>query len=80
MPNDLLLLIVITNYFIIESLKVVLKKNNVLFDDHLYLQSLGTAMGTKCAPPRACLTIGYLEETKLFTMNYQNISIKMNAS
>ena len=24
-------------------------------------------MGTKCAPPSACLTVGYLEETKLFT-------------
>ena len=24
-------------------------------------------MGTKCAPPYACLTVGYLEETKLFT-------------
>ena len=24
-------------------------------------------MGTKCAPPFACLTVGYLEKTKLFT-------------
>ena len=24
-------------------------------------------MGTKCSPPCACLTGGYLEETKLFT-------------
>ena len=24
-------------------------------------------MGTKCAPPYACLTIGYQEETELFT-------------
>ena len=24
-------------------------------------------MGTKCAPPYAYLTVGYLEETKLFT-------------
>ena len=23
-------------------------------------------MGTKCAPPYACLTVGYSEETKLF--------------
>ena len=27
----------------------------------------GTAMGTKCAVTYACLTIGYQEETKLFT-------------
>ena len=56
-----------TNDFIIESLKFALKNNNVLFDDHMYLQLPGTAMGTKCAPPYACLTAGYLEETKLFT-------------
>ena len=56
-----------TNDFIIESLKFVLKNNNALSDDHMYLQLLGTAMGTKCVPPYACLTVGYLEETKLFT-------------
>ena len=33
----------------------------------MYNQVSGTAMGTKCAPPYACLTIGYQEETKLFT-------------
>ena len=33
----------------------------------MYLQLPGTAMGTKCAPPYACLTLGYLEETKRFT-------------
>ena len=30
-------------------------------------QLLGTAVGTKCAPPYACLTVGYLEEIKVFT-------------
>ena len=25
------------------------------------------SLGTKYAPPYACLTVGYLEETKLFT-------------
>ena len=55
-----------TNDFTIQSLKFVLK-NNVLFDDRVYLQLLGTAMGTKCAPRYACLTVGYLEETKRFT-------------
>ena len=33
----------------------------------MYLQLLGTAMGTKCTPPHACLIVGYLEQTKLFT-------------
>ena len=56
-----------TNNFITESLKFILTNNNVLFDEHMYLQLLGTAMGTKCAPPYACLAIGHLEETKLFT-------------
>ena len=37
----------------------------------MYLQLLGTAMGTKCASPYACLTVGYLEETKLFTNKLQ---------
>ena len=55
-----------TNDVIIESLKFVLKNNNVLFDDQMYLQQLGTAMGTECAPSYACLTVGYLGETKLF--------------
>ena len=31
------------------------------------LQLLGTAIGTKCPPPFACLTVDYLEEIKLFT-------------
>ena len=47
----------LTNYFIIES---------VLFDGHMYLQLLGTAISTKCARLYACLTVGYLEETKCF--------------
>ena len=55
-----------TNDFIIESLKFVLKNNNVLFGDHMYLQLLGTAMDTKCAPLYVCVIVGYLEETKTF--------------
>ena len=40
-----------TNDFIIESLKFVLKNSSsVLFDDHMYLQLLETAMGTKSTP------------------------------
>ena len=30
-------------------------------------QLLGTAIGTKCGPPYACLSVGTLEETKRFT-------------
>ena len=38
-----------------------------VFDDQMYLQLLGIAMGTKCALPYTCLIVGYLEERKLFT-------------
>ena len=69
-----------TSDFIIESLKLILQNNNVLFDDHMYLHLFGTVMGTKCAPPYACLTVGYLEETNFLPTNYQNISMKVNAS
>ena len=51
-----------TNDFIIE----LLKNKNVLCHEHMYLQLLGTAMDTKWAPLCACLTVGYLEETKLY--------------
>ena len=33
----------------------------------MFNQIIGTAMGTKYASPYRCLTIGYKEETKLFT-------------
>ena len=33
----------------------------------MFNQIFGTAMDTRCAPPYACLTIGYQETTKLFT-------------
>ena len=32
----------------------------------MFLQVVGTAMGTKFAPPYACLSVDYLEETILF--------------
>ena len=53
--------------FIIDSIKFILKNSNFLFDSKIINQVFGTAMRTKCAPPYACLTIGYQEETKLFT-------------
>ena len=53
--------------FIIDSIKFILKNSNFLFDSKIINQVFGTAMRTKCAPPYPCLTIGYQEETKLFT-------------
>ena len=55
-----------SNEFILEAANFVLKNNNFLFDDVLYKQIKGTVMGTKFAPSYACLTVGFLEETKLF--------------
>ena len=34
----------------------------------MYLQLIGTAIGTIFAPPYACLTVGFLEETKLYPL------------
>ena len=33
----------------------------------MFNQVFERAVGTKCAPPYACLTAGYQEETKRFT-------------
>ena len=64
----------ITNEFIIESLKFILSYNYLVIDDRTYIQLLVTAMGTKCAPPYACFTIGYLEETKFFNKELKKIN------
>ena len=53
--------------FILEAIEFILKNSNFLFDTKMFNQIIGTAMGSKCARPYACLTIGYQEETKMFT-------------
>lgn len=55
-----------TTEFILNAALFVLQHNNCLFDGYMYKQLIGTAMGTKFAPPYACLSIGFLEETKLY--------------
>ena len=52
--------------FILESIKFILENNFFLFDNVVWHQLCGTAMGKSFAPPYACLTVGYLEETVLF--------------
>ena len=59
-----------TKEFIPESIEFILKNNKFLFHSKMFCRIIGTAMGTKCAPLYACLTIGYQEETKY---SYQNI-------
>ena len=55
-----------TNEFILEAIEFLLKNNNCLFNGEMYNQITGTAMGASFAAFYACLTIGYLEETKLY--------------
>ena len=45
-----------------NSLKLILENNFFSFEDDIYLQVSGTAMGTKVAPTYASLVMGYLEE------------------
>ena len=55
-----------TNSFILDSARFVLSNNYFMFDDIMWHQLIGSAMGTIFAPPYACLTMGFLEETKLY--------------
>ena len=52
--------------FILEAAPFILSNNNFQFDSYMFLRLVGTAMGTKFAPPYACLSVGCLEETTLF--------------
>ena len=46
---------------IIDSILLILTNNTFTFDDRIFLQKKGTAMGTKMAPSYATLVLGYLE-------------------
>jgi hypothetical protein len=41
---------------------LILENNTFQFDDRIYLQASGTAMGTQMAPTYATLTVGYVEQ------------------
>ena len=49
-----------TKAFILEAVPFVFSSNNFQFDSYMFLQLVGTAMGTKFAPPYLCLSVGYL--------------------
>ena len=55
-----------TKEFIMESATLILENNNFYFDGQMYHQWIGVAMGTIFAPPYACLSVGFLEETQLY--------------
>ena len=52
----------ISKEFIINSIKLILENNSFCFNDTYFLQTKGTAMGTKFAPVYATLVLAYLEE------------------
>ena len=52
--------------FILETAGFVLKNDNFILLEEMLNQVIGTAMGTKFAPPYANLSVGFLEERVLF--------------
>ena len=54
-----------TKSFVLESVRFILENNFFEFNGTIWHQLCGTAMGKSFAPPYACLTMGYLEETIL---------------
>ena len=52
--------------FILEVAEFVLKNNNFILLEEMFNQVMGTAMGTKFAPPYSNFSVGFLEETVLF--------------
>ena len=47
--------------FILEAISLILTNNYFEFNNQIYLQLQGTAMGTKMAPTYANMTVGFLE-------------------
>ena len=60
-----------TNESLITLLSLVLKKNNFQFNGCNYLQTGGTAMGTKVAPSFAITYMGAFEEEHVYTYRLQ---------
>ena len=57
-----------TKQFILQLAEFVLSNNYVEFDGEMYQQVVGGAMGSIFIPTYAQLTVGYLEETKLYPL------------
>ena len=62
---------VVPTGFITRLMEFVLKNNNFTFNNEHYLQTQGTAMGTKMAPSYACLFMGDLELKLLHQSNHK---------
>ena len=67
-----------SNDFILEGLSIILENNTFNFDGQGFTQKKGCAMGTKCAPTYANLTLGFLEielrnlTGQLYGLSYMN--------
>lgn len=55
----------------------ILQSNNFLFDQQMYRQLIGAAMETIFAPPYACLSVGFLEETKLYPQDNKSAHVTL---
>lgn len=58
--------------FIGRAIEFILKYNYFTFNNKFYLQTQGTAMGTKFAPSHANLLMGMFEE-KIGLLSHPNI-------
>ena len=65
--------------FIIEGIEFILKNNTFCFNEKIFRQTKGTAMGTKFAPVYATLVIGYLEENYI-NRYMKNMAVNMQKS
>ena len=52
--------------FIIDAATFALQNNNFCFEQKMYAQKIGTAIGTKFAPAYACLSMCYLILSELY--------------
>ena len=66
----------LTNGSICDLLKLVLTCNNFQFDNKYFLQTGGTAMGTKLAPSFGNIFMGWLEENFVHTYEKQPLMWK----
>ena len=56
-------------------LRLILTLNNFVFNDQNFIQINGCSMGTKCAPPYACLFMGKFENQYILPRILHNISM-----
>ena len=58
--------------FILQLVKFVFTNNNFRHKEKMFHQNYGASMGGSGSPPYACLSVGFLEETKLFPVILPN--------